>query len=58
LYVGPFSATRGLDAALIELACNSIVANATPLKRPNDRQHVRCEMVGNERIDYFKPFNS
>jgi hypothetical protein len=56
--MGPFSATRSLDAALVELAGNGIVANATPLKRPNDWQHVCCEMVGNERIDYFKPFNS
>ena len=46
MYVGPFSATRCLEVALIELAGNSIVANATPLKRPNDRQHVCCEMVG------------
>jgi hypothetical protein len=46
LHVGPFPATRSFDIALIELAGNSIVANATPLKRPNDRQHVCCETVG------------
>jgi hypothetical protein len=46
LYVGPFSATRSFDAALIELAGDGIVASTTPLKRPDDRQHVCCEMVG------------
>jgi hypothetical protein len=46
LYVGPFSATRSFDVARVELGGDGIVADAAPLKRPNDRQHVRCEMVG------------
>ena len=44
--MGPFPATRSFDVALVELAGDGIVANATPLKRPDDPQHVCCEMVG------------
>jgi len=46
LYMGPFSATRSFDVALVELGSDGVVANATPLKRPNDRQHVYCELLG------------
>jgi hypothetical protein len=36
LHMGPFSAPGSFDVPLVELGGNSIVANATPLKRPND----------------------